>query len=149
MDKDRVTHAPSSAANAKQVGGEHYKMDRLEHWDIVWILGLDYYQAQIFKYVMRHERKNGIQDLEKGLHVYEKYIELQKMKASGMSHDEQVKQLLTQALHKKLSGTIVTTATTARHTGAGGIGGGGYGCSASFDDDEADHRRSITSQHGD
>jgi hypothetical protein len=36
---------------------------------------LDYFQAQITKYVMRWDKKNGLQDLEKAQHFLEKYIE--------------------------------------------------------------------------
>lgn len=77
-------------ANDRQVGGQHYKKETgvwatctcgkrifvpLQHWDIVRIFRLDYFQGQITKYVMRWRDKNGKQDLEKALHFVEKYIE--------------------------------------------------------------------------
>lgn len=66
------------SANDKQVGGGHYKTDSgLEHWDIVNIFKLDYFQGQITKYVMRWNKKNGVEDLKKAAHFLEKYIELQ------------------------------------------------------------------------
>jgi hypothetical protein len=64
------------AANARQVGGEHYGGSAVQHWDIVAMHNLDYFQGQITKYVMRHKQKHGIQDLEKAQHFLEKYIEL-------------------------------------------------------------------------
>jgi hypothetical protein len=65
-------------ANARQVAGTHYKRSgAVEHWDIVAQHGLDYFQGQITKYVMRHKYKNGLQDLQKAQHFLEKYIELQ------------------------------------------------------------------------
>jgi Protein of unknwon function (DUF3310) len=71
--------AKAKSANERQVGGAHYKAKRsgqMEHWDIVWTWGLDYFQGQITKYVMRHKEKGGVQDLEKAKHFLEKYIEL-------------------------------------------------------------------------
>jgi hypothetical protein len=62
-------------ANERQVGGTHYKTGGEEHWDRVRRLGLDYFQAQITKYVERCWKKNGVQDLEKARHFLDKYIE--------------------------------------------------------------------------
>lgn len=64
------------SANEKQVGGNHYQKAAVQHWDIVHMHGLDYFQGQITKYVMRWKDKNGVQDLEKAKHFLEKYIEL-------------------------------------------------------------------------
>lgn len=63
-------------ANRRQVGGSHYKVGGEEHWDRVARLGLDYFQAQITKYVERWKKKGGIQDLRKAAHFLEKYAEL-------------------------------------------------------------------------
>lgn len=64
------------SANDKQVGGEHYKTGGMQHWDMVNLFGLDYFQGQITKYVIRHDKKNGKQDLEKAMHFLQKYIEI-------------------------------------------------------------------------
>lgn len=64
-------------ANDKQVGGEHYGLSDFQHWDMVKLFNLDYFQGQITKYVMRHNKKNGKQDLEKAMHFLQKYIELE------------------------------------------------------------------------
>jgi hypothetical protein len=66
-----------SSANDTQVGGDHYKDHIYEHWDIVEDWGLDYFQGQITKYVMRWKSKNGVEDLMKARHFLEKYIEIQ------------------------------------------------------------------------
>jgi len=63
-------------ANDKQVGGTHYKSE-IQHWDYVSANDLDYFQAQITKYVTRWKKKNGITDLKKAEHFLQKYIELQ------------------------------------------------------------------------
>lgn len=62
----------------RQVGGAHYRKERtkLQHWDVVWLFDLDYFQAQILRYVMRHKDKNGLEDLRKARHTLDKYIEL-------------------------------------------------------------------------
>lgn len=68
----------SKDANSRQVGGSHYGLKNFQHWDLVALFKLDYFQGQITKYVMRWKQKNGVQDLEKALHFLEKYIELEK-----------------------------------------------------------------------
>jgi len=64
------------SANDSQVGGEHYKLRTIEHWDFAWAQNMDYFQGQITKYVCRWREKNGLEDLYKAHHFLEKYIEL-------------------------------------------------------------------------
>jgi hypothetical protein len=64
-------------ANARQVGGAHYKLEgATEHWDFAAERGYDYFQGVITKYVDRWKRKAGLEDLKKAQHYLEKYIEL-------------------------------------------------------------------------
>jgi hypothetical protein len=72
-----------SSANARQVGGNHYKKHLLEHWDTVVLFNLDYFQASTWKYLLRWRDKNGIQDLEKVVHYAQKYLEIEKLRAEG------------------------------------------------------------------
>lgn len=65
----------SDLANGRQVDGDHYKSS-IQHWDYVVANELDYFQAQITKYVTRWKKKNGIKDLEKAQHFLQKYIEV-------------------------------------------------------------------------
>lgn len=87
------------SANDKQVAGNHYQTmtpDIPQHWDIVALHNLDYFQGQITKYVMRWKNKNGLQDLQKALHFLEKYIELNSPKvtlAVAKYHDDYQEQL--------------------------------------------------------
>lgn len=69
-----------SDANKKQVAGTHYKKQVIQHWDYVVANGIPYLEAQVIKYVSRHQDKNGIQDLEKAKHFLEKLIEVEKEK---------------------------------------------------------------------
>lgn len=80
-------HFPEDAkkANTRQVGGSHYGLSQFQHWDMVVLFDLDYFQSQITKYVMRHKKKHGIQDLEKAQHFLEKYIEVLRNKAEDIA----------------------------------------------------------------
>lgn len=67
------------SANDRQEGGAHYRSHGkkdLQHWDVVNIFNLDYFQGNITKYVFRHRDKNGIEDLKKARHYLDKYIEI-------------------------------------------------------------------------
>ncbi len=65
------------AANDKQVGGEHYRVPGAQqHWDYAWEHEYDQFQYCITKYVDRHKKKNGLEDLYKARHQLDKYIEL-------------------------------------------------------------------------
>lgn len=69
----------AAGANSRQVGGDHYRRHgALQHWDVVAHFGLDYFQGQITKYVMRWKDKGGLADLEKARHFLDKYIELER-----------------------------------------------------------------------
>lgn len=65
----------STSANDMQIGGAHYK-SQIQHWDYVVANQLDYFQAQITKYVTRWKKKGGVQDLLKARHFLDKYIEI-------------------------------------------------------------------------
>lgn len=71
-EKDREARRE---ANARQVGGTHYGEKPFQHWDVVAMFKLDYFQGNITKYVFRWRDKNGLEDLEKARHYLEKYIE--------------------------------------------------------------------------
>ncbi len=64
-----------ASANAKQVGGHHYKT-KIEHWDYAAANQMDPFQYQITKYITRWKKKGGLQDLEKAQHFLDKYREL-------------------------------------------------------------------------
>jgi hypothetical protein len=70
------------SANKRQVAGNHYNSN-IQHWDYVVANDLDYFQAQITKYVTRWKKKNGITDLLKAQHFLEKYIEIHQRAADN------------------------------------------------------------------
>jgi hypothetical protein len=71
--------AADKPANERQVGGEHYKgasKSGVQHWDMAWDFGLDFFQYQITKHLFRWRRKLGVEDLRKAQHYFQKYIEV-------------------------------------------------------------------------
>jgi hypothetical protein len=75
VSKGAISSA-KTGANRVQVGGDHYKKQRIEHWDWVAANDLDYFQGNITKYVSRWRDKDGLKDLEKARHYLDKYIEI-------------------------------------------------------------------------
>lgn len=59
-----------SKANDIQVAGNHYRAgDSMQHWDYtIRALSGRYLEGNITKYVVRHRKKNGLQDLDKAMH---------------------------------------------------------------------------------
>lgn len=73
--------AKSAVPNDRQVGGDHYRNSRIQHWDWASAEKLDYFQGEITGYLARWKRKGPSvqdmhQDLLKGFHYYEKYLEV-------------------------------------------------------------------------
>jgi hypothetical protein len=64
-------------ANLTQVGGEHYRRQKIQHWDFVVANGLGYLEGCATKYICRHREKNGKQDLLKAIHYIQKIIEVE------------------------------------------------------------------------
>lgn len=67
-------------ANQRQIGGVHYKLQAIEPWDYIVANELPFLEGSIIKYVSRHRRKGGVEDLEKAKHFLEKLIEVEKAK---------------------------------------------------------------------
>ena len=58
----------------KQIGGKHYKM-KIQPWTFIRENNLNPFQANVIKYAVRYEKKNGIEDYEKAKHCIELLIE--------------------------------------------------------------------------
>ncbi len=58
----------------KQVGGDHY-LKAIQPWDIIRAWDLNYWEGNIVKYVLRHQGKGKVEDLEKAKHYLEYLIE--------------------------------------------------------------------------
>jgi hypothetical protein len=64
------------SANEIQIGGDHYKTQAIQPWDFIALNNLGYLEGCVVKYVSRHAKKGGIEDLNKAKHYLEKLIEL-------------------------------------------------------------------------
>lgn len=60
-------------ADDKQIGGDHYKDRKVQHW--TYAAQLPYLEGLATKYIDRHRRKGGKEDLRKAIHTIEKMIE--------------------------------------------------------------------------
>ena len=56
---------------AMQVGGSHYKHYAIQPIEFFIANGVPYAEAAVMKYVLRHRRKNGAEDLKKAMHILE------------------------------------------------------------------------------
>jgi len=68
-----------------QVGGDHYKKMPIQPLEFIAKNGLDFFQGNVLKYVIRYKFKNGIEDLKKARHYIDMMIELEEKKASDES----------------------------------------------------------------
>ena len=76
-------YTDSDAASEKQVGGDHYKEMAIQPSEFIYRNGLNWLQGNAIKYICRHNRKHGAQDLDKAIH----YLEL--LKEWEYDHDRQ------------------------------------------------------------
>lgn len=60
---------------SKQVGGNHYQGGDLQPIDVIDAFHLDFYEGNALKYLLRHGKKNGKEDLLKAIHYIEFIIE--------------------------------------------------------------------------
>lgn len=61
--------------DVKQIGGTHYKDMGIDPWKIIDANGLDFYEGNALKYLLRYKNKNGVEDLKKAIHYIEHLIE--------------------------------------------------------------------------
>jgi hypothetical protein len=59
----------------KQIAGNHYRVSPLQPWDIVLSWGLNFWQGNVLKYLLRAPYKAGKEDFEKAKHYLEYLIE--------------------------------------------------------------------------
>ena len=58
----------------QQVAGTHYQR-AIQPWDIISEWGLDFWEGNVLKYLLRWKHKDGVQDLKKAKHYLEYLIE--------------------------------------------------------------------------
>jgi hypothetical protein len=80
---------PISAANAKQISGDHYKKyGNLQPWDVVTHWNMGYLDGTALKYLARWRDKGGINDLKKAIHFIEKLIEVTEAEQQAKQHPD-------------------------------------------------------------
>lgn len=72
---------PIANPDRKQIDGDHYKKHKIQPFDIIDAYGLNFYEGNALKYLLRWKDKDGIVDLEKAKH----YIEILITKERGGS----------------------------------------------------------------
>lgn len=58
-----------------QIGGSHYQKCAIQPFEIIRRNGLDYWEGNMVRYVLRHKYKNGKEDMLKAKHYLEYIIE--------------------------------------------------------------------------
>lgn len=65
----------STTANQKQVGGYHYKDMCIQPVDFIEANKIPFIEGSAIKYICRHSRKNGAEDIKKAIHFLELLLE--------------------------------------------------------------------------
>lgn len=72
-----------SSAKDKQVGGDHYKINRIQPIDYIMKNELGFCEGNVVKYVTRWKDKGGVDDLLKAKHYLEFLIEAEIDRPTG------------------------------------------------------------------
>lgn len=62
-------------ASSTQVGGNHYSEMKIQPVDFITANNIGYLEGNVIKYVCRHEKKNGKEDIEKAIHYLQLILE--------------------------------------------------------------------------
>jgi hypothetical protein len=61
----------------KQEGGDHYKTMKIQPVEFCQRNGLNFCESSAIKYICRHKRKNGAEDIRKAIHFLELLLEVE------------------------------------------------------------------------
>jgi hypothetical protein len=61
----------------KQVGGSHYAEMVIQPIEFITLNNLDFLQGNIIKYICRHKKKNGADDIKKAIHYCELLLQME------------------------------------------------------------------------
>ena len=70
-----------------QVGGQHYKKYKIQPVELYNKFNLGFGESNLIKYSMRHQDKNGLQDLDKVYHYCDLMIQFNNPVGNFMSFD--------------------------------------------------------------
>lgn len=65
------------SAKDKQVGGGHYKDCPIQPAEYATANGFGYCESLALRYITRHRKKNGRQDIEKAIHCLQLLLEME------------------------------------------------------------------------
>lgn len=68
MGRNEPETSPSFTALGSQIGGSHYKDAKIQHVEFCQINQLTWCESSAMKYLMRHRKKNKVQDVDKAIH---------------------------------------------------------------------------------
>ena len=66
-----------ATALQKQVGGAHYAEMAIQPIEFITANGLSFLEGNIIKYVCRHKKKNGADDIKKAMHYCELLLQME------------------------------------------------------------------------
>lgn len=64
-------------ASSKQVGGDHYCQMAIQPAEYAQINNLNFIEGCVVKYVSRHKKKNGAEDIKKAIHFLNLLLEIE------------------------------------------------------------------------
>ena len=67
--------AAREQASAKQIGGDHYRSFAIQPSEFIYRNGLNFLEGSAVKYICRHRKKAGRQDIEKAIHYLQLILE--------------------------------------------------------------------------
>lgn len=67
----------NQTAKDKQEGGSHYKDMAIQPVEFIQYNKIPFIEGSVIKYVCRHRRKNGAEDIKKAIHFLELLLELE------------------------------------------------------------------------
>lgn len=66
----------SKSALNTQTGGTHYKDCAIQPVEFIKANNIPFIEGNVIKYVVRHKRKNGAEDIKKAIHFLQILLEL-------------------------------------------------------------------------
>ena len=74
IDKPKNINADETDTIKAQYGGTHYTVLQIQPWEIIEANGLDFWEGNVIKYVLRYKNKNKAEDLKKARHYLDYLI---------------------------------------------------------------------------
>lgn len=81
-----MNNKTEESALARQEGGSHYKEYAIQPVEFIHANNIPFLEGNVIKYVTRHKKKNGIEDLKKAKHYIDLLIQMEY--ESGSNNNE-------------------------------------------------------------